>query len=85
MKIKHSFVVLVLFAVVISACQSSVKKAEEKSNEKHRLKEAEYRKKIEDAQKANEDLKRKLEQGSQQLQGEVLELELEESEFVFED
>ncbi len=42
-----------------------------------RLKEAEYQKKIEDAQKANEDLRRKLEQGSQQLQGEVLELELE--------
>lgn len=42
-----------------------------------RLKEAELRKKIDDASKANEDLKRKLEQGSQQLQGEVLELELE--------
>lgn len=42
-----------------------------------KLKEAELRKKIEDAAKANEDLKRKLEQGSQQLQGEVLELELE--------
>ena len=41
------------------------------------LVEAEYKKKIEDAQKANEDLRRKLEQGSQQLQGEVLELELE--------
>ena len=39
--------------------------------------EAEYKKKIEDAQKANEDLRRKLDQGSQQLQGEVLELELE--------
>jgi hypothetical protein len=39
--------------------------------------EAEYKKKIDDAQKANEDLRRKLEQGSQQLQGEVLELELE--------
>ncbi|MCK9345044.1 MAG: DUF2130 domain-containing protein [Candidatus Pacebacteria bacterium] len=39
--------------------------------------EAEYKKKIEDAQKANEDLRRKLEQGSQQLQGEVLELEIE--------
>ena len=45
--------------------------------ERFRLKEAEYQKKIEDAQKANEDLRRKLEQGSQQLQGEVLELELE--------
>ena len=39
--------------------------------------EAEYKKKIDDAQKANEDLRRKLDQGSQQLQGEVLELELE--------
>ncbi len=39
--------------------------------------EAEYKKKIEDAQKSNEDLRRKLEQGSQQLQGEVLELEME--------
>lgn len=41
------------------------------------LVEAEYRKKIDDAHKANEDLRRKLEQGSQQLQGEVLELEVE--------
>lgn len=41
------------------------------------FKEAEYKKKIEDALKANEDLTRKLNQGSQQLQGEVLELELE--------
>jgi hypothetical protein len=39
--------------------------------------EAEYKKKIEDAQLANETLRRKLEQGSQQLQGEVLELEIE--------
>jgi hypothetical protein len=39
--------------------------------------EAEYKKKIEDAQKSNEELRRKLDQGSQQLQGEVLELELE--------
>ena len=39
--------------------------------EDFRLREAEWRKKIDDAQKANDDLKRKLEQGSQQLQGEV--------------
>lgn len=45
--------------------------------ERFSLIEAEYRKKIDDAQKANEDLRRKLDQGSQQLQGEVLELELE--------
>lgn len=46
--------------------------------ENYRLREAEWRKKIDDAQKANDELKRKLEQGSQQLQGEVLELEIEE-------
>jgi hypothetical protein len=45
--------------------------------ERFKMKEAEYQKKIEDAQKANEDLRRKLDQGSQQLQGEVQELELE--------
>lgn len=46
-------------------------------SDEFKLKEAEYRKKIDDASKANEELKRKLDQGSQQLQGEVLELELE--------
>lgn len=45
--------------------------------EKFKLKEAELRKQIEDARRANDELTRKLEQGSQQLQGEVLELELE--------
>ncbi len=45
--------------------------------ERFSLIEAEYKKKIEDAQRSNEDLRRKLDQGSQQLQGEVLELELE--------
>jgi len=54
------------------------KRIEESSAESYRLREAEWRKKIDDAQKANADLKRKLEQGSQQLQGEVLELEIEE-------
>lgn len=48
-----------------------------RESERHALIEAEYRKKIEDAQRANDDLRRKLEQGSQQLQGEVLELALE--------
>lgn len=47
--------------------------------ERFALMEAEWKKKIEDAQKSNEDLRRKLEQGSQQLQGEVLELEVEQS------
>jgi hypothetical protein len=48
-----------------------------KINESFSLKEAELKKKITDAQKANEELTRKLEQGSQQLQGEALELEVE--------
>lgn len=47
--------------------------------ERFSLMEAELKKKIEDAQKSNEELRRKLEQGSQQLQGEVLELEVEQS------
>ncbi len=50
----------------------------EAEGERFRLIEAEYKKKIDDAQKANEDLHRKLQQGSGQLQGEVLELEVEE-------
>ena len=45
--------------------------------ERFSLVEAEYKKKIEDAQRVNEDLRQKLEQGSQQLQCEVLELEVE--------
>ena len=48
-----------------------------KESNQFAMKEAEYKKKIEDAQKANEELRRKLDQGSQQLQGEVLELEVE--------
>jgi len=48
-------------------------------SEEHRLKDAENTKRLQDALRANEDLKRKLEQGSQQMQGEVLELELEET------
>lgn len=49
----------------------------QKEAERFSFIEAEYRKKIEDAQRANDDLRRKLDQGSQQLQGEVLELALE--------
>ncbi len=46
--------------------------------ENFKLKEAELTKQLTDARSANEDLSRKLKQGSQQLQGEVLELEIEE-------
>jgi len=50
-----------------------------KVEEDHKMVEAELRKKLDDAAKANEDLQRKLSQGSQQLQGEVQELDLETS------
>jgi len=43
----------------------------------HRLKDAEKDRKLQEALRVNEELRRKLEQGSQQTQGEVLELELE--------
>jgi hypothetical protein len=46
--------------------------------EAYRLKDAEKDKKLQDALRVNDELRRKLQQGSQQTQGEVLELELEE-------
>ena len=55
--------------------ESALKEADEK----HRLKDAEKELQLTQARKANEELRRKLEQGSQQLQGEVLELDLEHS------
>lgn len=45
--------------------------------EEHRLQDAEKDKKLQDAQRNIEELRRRLQQGSQQTQGEVLELELE--------
>ncbi|MFZ3063213.1 MAG: DUF2130 domain-containing protein [Actinomycetota bacterium] len=48
------------------------------ATEEHRLKDLEKEKQINDMRKQIEDLKRKAEQGSQQTQGEVLELDLEE-------
>jgi hypothetical protein len=48
------------------------------ADEQHRLKDAEKDHKLQEAVKMNEELRRKLQQGSQQIQGEVLELELEE-------
>jgi hypothetical protein len=54
--------------------EQAVKQVEEQ----HRLRDAEKDKKLSDAVAMNEELRRKLQQGSQQTQGEVLELELEE-------
>lgn len=53
------------------------KKLSQEFDKEYKLKLLEKDKKIDDAMKLVEDYKRKLEQGSQQLQGEVLELELE--------
>lgn len=52
-------------------------KAVKIAEEQQGLKVAELQKKLEDAVKLNLDLNRKLQQGSQQTQGEILELELE--------
>jgi hypothetical protein len=49
-----------------------------RADEQYQLKLADKEKQIHDAKKVNDELKRKLEQGSQQAQGEVLELQLEE-------
>jgi hypothetical protein len=53
------------------------KKAKAEAEEGLRLKVAEKEQQISSMQRQIEDLKRKAEQGSQQLQGEVLELQLE--------
>ncbi len=49
-----------------------------KAAEEHRLRDLEYEKKIQDMKHALEDAQRKANQGSQQLQGEVQELDLEQ-------
>ncbi len=68
------------------------KKIEEEASKKAtEAKQAEidqYKKQVSDAQKANDELNRKLAQGSQQTQGEVQEIILEEllkSEFIYDD
>ena len=58
--------------------EQAVEKASKEATENSRLEKLEYEKKISDMQKALEDAQRKGKQGSQQLQGEVLELDLEE-------
>ncbi len=53
-------------------------KAFQDAQEDHRLRDAEKDQKLKDILRVNEELRHKLEQGSQQAQGEVLELQLEE-------
>ncbi|NTU46467.1 DUF2130 domain-containing protein [Candidatus Roizmanbacteria bacterium] len=63
----------------LSEEQDKIRAEEQKRlEENYRLKTLEQEKKLHDALQMNQDLKRKLEQGSQQTQGEVLELELEQ-------
>jgi hypothetical protein len=52
--------------------------ASKKASEEEQFKLLELKKQLNDVSKVNEELKRKLQQGSQQTQGEVLELELED-------
>lgn len=66
--------------------QKIIQKTSKEFEETHRLKDAEKDKQLDDMKRQIDELKRKAEQGSQQMQGEVLELELEESlkeEFPF--
>jgi hypothetical protein len=61
---------------------------EKQASQTQELKMMELQKQLTDAMKANEEMRRKLQQGSQQTQGEVLELELEsqlKSEFPLDD
>jgi hypothetical protein len=51
----------------------------ERESERFRQQDADFRKRLDDVQRANDELRRKLEQGSQQSQGEVLELQVEQS------
>lgn len=57
--------------------ESATKESLEKQSETFRLRELEYQKKLMDAQKKNDEMRIQLEQGSQQTQGEVLELDFE--------
>lgn len=55
-----------------------IEEAGKKASEEQQYKLMELSKQLQDAVKMNDELKRKLQQGSQQTQGEVVELELEE-------
>jgi hypothetical protein len=68
--------------------QKITEKAKSDVEESHRLKDMEKDKQLDDMKRQIEELKRKAEQGSQKIQGEVLELELEKilrDEFQFDE
>ncbi len=56
-----------------------LKESLEKENDRHRIKELELEKKLLDIQKKNDEMRIQIEQGSQQTQGEVIELDFENS------
>jgi hypothetical protein len=56
-----------------------LKESLEKENDRHRIKELELEKKLLDIQNKNDEMRIQLEQGSQQTQGEVIELDFENS------
>lgn len=63
---------------MLSEGESKIREDTKKqADEEHRLKQLEMQKKLDDTQKALADAQRKAEQGSQQNQGEVLEIDLE--------
>jgi hypothetical protein len=61
-----------------SKCQEIREATLKEAFEQHQLKYAEKEQQLQLARKANEELRRRLEQGPQQIQGEVLELELDQ-------
>jgi hypothetical protein len=63
---------------VDAECEHIREEALTEAANEHRLKDAEKDHKLQEAVKLNSELTRKLQQGSQQIQGEVLELELED-------
>ncbi|MEZ4922957.1 MAG: DUF2130 domain-containing protein [Crocinitomicaceae bacterium] len=64
---------------ILEGSKKLEEEAEKKLAEKFELKEKEYQKQIEDAKKSADEMKRRMEQGSMQLQGEVQELAIEEA------
>jgi hypothetical protein len=77
MQTKHEQAELDLQKKIAKEQEKLKTELQKKADEEHRLKYLEQEKRIQDALRLADDYKRKLEQGSQQMQGEVKELELE--------
>lgn len=77
MQTKHEQMELDLEKKLAQEQEKLKEEIRKKATEEHRLKYLEQEKRIQDALKLADDYKRKLEQGSQQMQGEIKELDLE--------